>query len=197
MRHRKSRPPLNQLILSLLYHLTSVRRATRALRALKRSFVDWNELRISHPCEVAAVISSAAWARDAAEQIIWLLREVYEVHNSTCLDFLQELTGPQARSCLQSLPPVDRSLADEVLLLSLGHPVLPLTPAAARMCFRLGLLDNPRPTLKNQRALAKLFEEEHFPAVHLFFCDIAESVCLPDDPLCGQCQMRRTCPSRR
>jgi len=197
MKHRKNRPPLNELILNLLYRSTSVRRATRALRALKRDFVDWNELRISHPGEVAGRISSAPWARQAAERIIWLLRTVYEQYNRTGLEFLGELTPTQARSCMQSLPAVDRSLADAVLLMSLNVPVLPLSGDGARMCHRLGLLPNARPTIKNQNALTKLIDEDYYPCLSLFFCDIAEKVCLPDDPACRQCPMRRNCPSRQ
>jgi len=193
LRTRKVRPPLDQLILSMLWHLTSVRRATRALREIMRSFVDWNEVRISHPVEVASVLSSARWAREAGERVVWLLRELYEAYNRTNLDFLLELTPPQARSCLSSLPMVQRSLADEVLLFSLRVPVLPCTPGAARMCHRLGILDNDRATLKNTRILAKMFEPDYYASVHLLFCDCAEKLCLPDEPLCDQCPMKPDC----
>jgi len=193
MKHCKSRPPLNQLILSLFYHTTSVRRATRAFRELKHAFVDWNELRITHPSEAGLAISSAPWAREAAEQIVWLLRELYGQHNRTDLDFLHELNAAQARSCLRSLPMVDRPLADEVLLLSLGVPVLPFSAPAARMCHRLELLPNERPTLKNQRMLARLLDEDCFPVMHMFFCDFADKVCLAQQPLCQQCLAREIC----
>jgi endonuclease III len=193
LKNRKSRPPLNQLVLSIFYHLTSVRRATRALRELKRAFVDWNEVRVSHPTEVASVLSSAAWAHEGAERVVWLLREVYELHNRTNLDFLSELTPAQARSCLTSLPMVPPRVADEVLLLSLGVAVLPCSEPAARMCCRLGLLDNARATLKNQRLLTKMFDGKHYPSLHFFFCDVAERFCLPEEPQCDQCPMSDHC----
>ena len=98
LKSRKARPALNQLILSVLYHQTSVRRATRALSELKRAFVDWNEVRVSHPAEVAAAVSSAAWALEAADCVVWLLKEVYELYNRTDLSFLSDLTTTQARS---------------------------------------------------------------------------------------------------
>lgn len=196
MKNRKCRPPLNQLILSLLYHLTSVRRATRALNELKNAFVDWNEVRISHPREVAGAMSTADWAEEAGEQIVWLLRELYDVHNRADLDFLSELTVAEARSCLRGLPMVDRTLADEVLLMSLEAPVLPCPDATVRMCFRLGLIENDRNTLKNQRALQKLFDPEHYVPLYLYFCDMAETACMPDVPECEECSMSDGCPSR-
>jgi endonuclease III len=193
LKNRKPRPPLNQLILSVFYHVTSVRRATRALRELKRSFVDWNEVRVSHPVEVASVLSSAPWALEGAERLVWLLRELYHVYNRTDMEFLGELTPTQARSCLRRLQMVQRPLADEVLLLSLCVPVLPCSEAAARMCHRMGLLEDSRPTLKNQRALASFFEESYYPSVHMFFCDYADKLCLPEDPLCDRCPVAGCC----
>jgi endonuclease III len=197
LKNRKPRSPLNQLALSLFYHVTSVRRATRALSELKRSFVDWNDIRISHPVEVAAALSSAQWALDGAEQLVWMLRELYEVYNQTNLDFLAELTPTQARSCLKRLTMVQRDLADEVLLLSLDVPVLPFSGNVARMCHRLGLIENDRATMKNQRAVSRMFEEKVYASLHLFFCDHAEKLCLPDEPLCGRCPMKASCPSAR
>jgi len=197
LKNRKPRPPLNQLILSIFYHVTSVRRATRALNELKRAFVDWNEVRVSHPAEVAGVLSSAPWAMEGAERLVWLLRELYEVHNRTNLDFLAELTPAQARTCLKRLSTVPRDVADEVLLLSLDVPVLPCSAAAARMSHRLGLLPDDRATVKNQRALAKAFEDDAYAPVHLFFCDYADKLCLPEEPLCERCPLGRMCVTRR
>ncbi len=195
LKNRKARSPLNQLALSIFYHVTSVRRATRALSELKRTFVDWNDIRISHPVEVAAALSSSQWALDGAEKLVWVLRELYEVYNQTNLDFLAELTPAQARSCLKRLTMVQRELADEVLLLSLDVPVLPFSSDVARMCHRLGLVENDRPSIKNQRTVSKLFEEGEYPSLHLFFCDHAEKVCLPEEPMCSRCPMKASCPS--
>jgi endonuclease III len=194
---RKLRSPINQLVLSLFCHLTSVRQATRAYRQLARDFADWNEVRVSHPAEVAACISTAHWATEAAEQLVWLLSEVLEVYNTTDFEFLRELTPTQARSCLLRIPVVRRDAADEVLLMSLDVPVLPLGEAAARMCHRLGLLPDAKTTMKNQRALVKLFGEDCLVPLHMFFCDYAERYCLPDQPVCNKCPMNRNCPYRK
>ncbi len=195
LKGRKVRPPLNQLILSTFYHLTSVRRATRGLRQLKRSFVDWNEVRISHPAEVSGALSSAKWARVGAERVLCIMRELCNAYARTDLDFLRELTPAQARTCLKALPPVCRHLADEVLLMSLELPVLPCSPGTARMCHRLGLIEDDRPDLKNQRALQEAFEPEYYVPVHLFFCDQGEKLCLPEEPRCDECPLADSCPN--
>jgi len=197
LKGRKARPPLNQLILSVFYHLTSVRRATRALRQLKRGFVDWNEIRVSHPVEVSEALSSADWARIGSERVLWLLRELNQVYHCTDLDFLAELTPQQARICLKGLPTVSRHMADEVLLLSLDVPVLPAPAEVVRLCHRFGILADDRPTLENQRILEKLFDPQYYASLHLFFCDYAGKVCLPEEPSCKECALVKDCPSAK
>ena len=193
LKRRKLRPPLNQLILSTFAHLTSVRRATRGLRQLKRGFVDWNEIRITHPSEVAGALSSARWARLGAQRVVWVLRGLQETFHRMDLDFLAELNPAQARSCLTGLPAVPPYLADEVLLLSLDVPVLPCSPAAARMSWRLGLLANPQPTLENRLRLEGLFEKRYFVCTHLFLCDHAEQHCTVQAPACAECTLSEMC----
>jgi endonuclease III len=193
MKNRKPRPPLEQLIMSLFCRRTSVGQATRALRELKRSFVDWNEVRVSHPAELCNGLPATQWARVGAEQLVWLLRDLYERYSCTDLDFLVDLTPTQARSCLQSLPAVQRDMADEVLLMSLDVAVLPFSAAVSRMCHRLGLTENDRPTLKNQRALCRLLDPECYPSLHLFFCDYAERLCEVEEPACTQCPLKGHC----
>ncbi len=193
MKNRKPRPPLEQLIMSIFCRRTSVGQATRALRELKRSYVDWNEVRVSHPAELCGGLPSTQWARVGTEQLVWLLRDLYERYSCTDLDFLADLTPAQARSCLQSLPAVQRDMADEVLLMSLDVSVLPLSAAVARMCCRLGLLENDRPTLKNQRALSRLLDPDCYASLHLFFCDYAERLCEVEEPACAECPLTGHC----
>jgi endonuclease III len=197
MKNRKPRPPLEQLVMGIFCRRTSVGQATRALRELKRNFVDWNEVRVSHPAELASGLPATQWARVGAEQLVWLLRDLYERFSCTDLDFLTELTATQARSCLQSLPAVQRDMADEVLLMSLDVAVLPLSASVARMCYRLGLLENDRPTLKNQRALARLLDPDCYASLHLFFCDYAERLCQAEEPLCEECLLEDHCKASR
>jgi len=78
MKNRKARPALEQLVMSIFCRRTSVGQATRALRELKRGFVDWNEVRVSHPAELASGLPATQWARVGAEQLVWLLRDLYE-----------------------------------------------------------------------------------------------------------------------
>lgn len=195
LRKRKVRPPLEQLLLSIFCQYASVRRATRALRQLKRNFVDWNEVRISSAGEVASVLSGAQWAVLSAERVKNVLADVFHTRNEVSLAPLAYLSPSQARAYLQSLPTVNRELADEVLMLSLRVPIFPCSADTVRMCHRLGLLPDARPTLKNQKILTEMFEPPLIPALHRLFCDSASTICRPEEPLCNKCIIARTCPS--
>jgi endonuclease-3 len=194
LKRRKIRPPLDQLVQGLLWRHTSVRRGTRALRELRRAFVDWNEVRVSSVDEIRGAMSSADWAAVSATRIRKLLWGLLEVRNEVSLEVLNELNTTQARAFLQGLPEVNRDLADEVLLFSLNANLLPVGNHTARMSYRLGLIENDRSTLKNQRALMTLWDQALFPAVTLFFNDYAGSVCRYEKPRHEDCPMDPVCP---
>ena len=194
LKRRKVRPPLDQLVLSLLRRYTSTRRATRALSQLKRAFVDWNEVRISPVAEIASAMSGTEWASLSAERIIEFAQGLFDARNVVSLDFLEELTATQARVFLQGLPGVGRDLADDVLLFSLLVDILPLNEDTAKMCYRLGLVPTERPTLKNQKSLMELWPRELYASLALFLADYAKSACGPDGPRCEECLAKSACP---
>lgn len=192
---RKVRPPLDQLVLSIFYRHTSVRRATRALRELKRGFVDWNEVRISGIEEIVSHLSSAEWAYYSAREIKAVLQALFDLRNEANLQFLtnDEMGIADVRRFLRELPDVDREMANEVLMLSLERPVFPCNEFIARVCHRLGLLEDSRTTAKNQHKLTRLFDADYFPALHRYLCDFAGRYCLPEEPECGKCPMDKYC----
>ena len=191
---RKVRPPMDQMVQSLLWRYTSVRRGTRGMRQLKRHFVDWNEVRVSPVREVQNAMSSANWAWESARHLKKVLDSLFHLRNSMALDFLEELTVAQARTFMRSIQEVPRDLGDEVLLFIRKADLLPVGEDTARMCYRLGLVDNDRATLKNQKALMKLWDTDVYPVVAQFFADNARTICRQDEPRHGKCSLDSLCP---
>lgn len=193
---RKVRPPLDQLIQSALWRYTSVRRGTRALRQLKRTFVDWNEVRVSPPVEIASAMATTDWATTAAEHIKKILESLFDLRNVVSLGFLDELTTAQARTFLRSLQEVPRDLADEVLLFSIDAKTFPINIHTARMAYRLGLVKNPRATQTNQRSLMKLWDKDDYVAVDQLFVDNAREICSESEPRHKKCPVESICPKK-
>ena len=193
LKRRKTRPPLDQLVLGLLHRYTSARRAARALSQLKRTFVDWNEVRISPAAEIASAMSGTDWAKRTAQRIVEATQALFARRNAVTLDFLEELTTAQARTCLQGLPGGGRDLADEVLLFALRVDVLPLSAQAARLCGRMGLIPTERPTLENRRSLTELWPPDLYASLTLLLSDHAKSYCRAEDPRCKECPVKSMC----
>ncbi len=191
---RKVRPPLDQLVESLLWRQTSIRRGTRALRQLKRQFVDWNEVRVSHHDEVAAAMAETEWAANSARRIQRILGKLFIMRHEMNLDFLHDLTKAESRAFLQSLPEVSSDLVDEVLLFTTGVKLFPVNEDIARMAHRLGLVPNARVTKRNQKRLMDLWDQEVYVAIAQFFLDNAPSVCTDKEPDHEKCPLEKLCP---
>jgi len=193
-KRRKERPPLDQLVQSLLWRYTLVKSGVRSFRSLKRHFVDWNEVRISTVAEISSAMSSAAWSRDCSVHLKEILQNLYHLRNVVKLDFLDDLTQPEATTFLRSLKGVSRDLADEVLLFNYGAKKIPLNADGARMCFRMGLFERDSASLKNQRVLADLLDEELHVGFTLFLHDHSRNICDSRRPKHKKCPMNDFCP---
>ncbi|MFW6456807.1 MAG: hypothetical protein ACOC0A_00795 [Planctomycetota bacterium] len=191
---RKIRPPLDQLVESLLWRQTSIRRGTRALRQLKREFVDWNEVRVSHREEVANAMANTEWAMDSARRIQRILGKLFTLRHEMSLECLHDLTKAEGRAFLQSLPEVSSDLVDEVLLFTTGVKLFPVNDDIARMAYRLGLVPNPRVTKRNQKRLMDHWEPEVHVAIVQFFLDNASAICSEEDPAHDECPLNELCP---
>jgi endonuclease-3 len=193
LKRRKPRPPLDQLMLSILCHHTSSSRAAKAFRQIKSRFVDWNEVRVSDGAEVADTMASASWASACAEQMREILNSLFRARNSVDMAFMDELTAAQARAFLQSLQGMGRDLADEVLLFSCNVDVLPVGDHTARVCHRLGLIPSDRATIESQKTLMSLWSADLYPNLSLFFTDHADAICQRDGPRCEKCILKPYC----
>ena len=195
LKSRKIRPPLDQLMLSIFFRETSYRRSIRALRQVNRNFVDWNVVRISPLVElVDCLSSSASWAWKSARDILCLLDALFEKQNHLSLRrLIDDRTTTQARRFLRDLPPIDREMANEVLMLSFDLALFPCPAEIARVCHRTGILDDGRPLARNQRHLTEVFSSEYYPPLHRFILKVAGKHCSEEDPDCGDCELDEVC----
>src|SRR5947209_4340275 len=73
-----SEDTLSHLIIVTLLDGTTQARARAAFRRLQESFVDWNELRVTPPDEIADVMGGLPAGREKAVQITGFLNAVFE-----------------------------------------------------------------------------------------------------------------------
>lgn len=187
--------PIDTLVLTILEGSDVTRsRAQKALHAIQKAFVDWNEVRVSPVAEIAGVIGAAGdCAYDKAAAIRAALNDICRSKHKLSLLFLREESRSNARQYLSSLAGVDRRASTAVMLICLDVPVLPLDDAAATFFHRLGLLDTDRPTQKARMQLENLLGKEALPAVHMYVAEEARTTCREDSPDCASCLLRLEC----
>lgn len=119
--------PLVQLGCAILGGGLGEEAGQRALEHLRRAMVDWNEVRVSAPLELAAAVDSTidrAVARcDALRRA---LNAVFDRESRMSLDGLRSMKIRDARQFLTSLDGADEFAAASVVLWSLGGHAIPV-----------------------------------------------------------------------
>jgi len=116
-----------EMILACLSATTTQSRARAALSRLRSAFVDYNELRVCRPEEVAEVLGkSYPQAQAAAEQIVALLRSVFQKKDNLDLDHLTESSKREAKIVLENLSGATPYVVACVMLWSLRAHAFPV-----------------------------------------------------------------------
>lgn len=134
--------PLSELVSSLLSHRTRNRDSGRAFRQLRARFPDWRAVIEADTAEVESAIAPVTWPEQKAPRIQAILREIEQRRDGDMsLDFLAELSVPEAREWLESLSGVGPKTSAAVLLFSrLRMPALPVDSHHHRVAQRLALI---------------------------------------------------------
>ncbi len=120
-------PVLAELIFSFMLWETTPKQAAIGTTKLIGSFIDLNELRISLPDELAAILGNRyARAGERALRLRMALNQVFLLEHEMSLARLRELSKRDARQYLIDLPGVPPFVASRVSLLALGAHAFPL-----------------------------------------------------------------------
>jgi len=189
------RPPLEQLILGLLSDQTSERKAVQALRRLQTDFVDFNEVRVTRPNDLAAAIHMVADPQAKAKRILRVLHQLFLRNACVTLEFLTRLPLDQARGFLEQLDGVDARTVATVVLLSLGGSALPADAALVRIAKRIGLVGRAWHAEQVQQVLEDAIPADDKFAFYRLMVIHGETVCLVKTTRCEACSLRTLCES--
>jgi len=106
---------------------------------------------------------------------------------------LAELPTEEAREMLKSLPGIGDKIAD-VVLMALGHPVLPVDVHVDRLTKRLGLVDQKADYRQTKEALEEIFSPDERMRAHFALIEFGRTFCKAK-PNCKSCPLRSDCPS--
>ncbi|HZL99521.1 MAG TPA: hypothetical protein VFD43_04635, partial [Planctomycetota bacterium] len=134
----------------------------RALRLLHTEFVDWNEVRISRPSELARLLSGHAkgaaqrrW-HERARRLRDMIDQVYNDKNDPSFEFLLELKAKEQYEFLAELDDLGaHNAAALVQWIAGGEHFVHVPPSMARAAHRLGMVESAAPT-RVRKELAEL-----------------------------------------
>lgn len=185
--------PLDGLISTILSQATSDVNSSRAHRALRAAFPDWEEV-IDAPAEIVAdAIRSGGLANLKARRIKETLAAIKERRGDLDLAFLDAMPQEEALAWLRALPGVGPKTAACVLLFDLGRPALPVDTHVHRVSRRLGLIG---PKVSAERAHGELQAQLDPAQVYEFHLNMiahGRRTCHAQRPRCEACPLTRLC----
>ncbi len=185
------------IIFHMLHFEMSIEAAEKCFNKLKRSFVDWNEFRVSSVWEIERYLESAREALPLAKQLQELLIRVHKDRSVLSLEFLVELPKAGFRKYFKGLDFIDRSTIELILRTRRSEPLVPLDRDSELVLVRMGIASSKHNIIQKQKALQQLIPEEDVIRFHLSVLNLAHSCCpkKEEELKCKECPVRMNCAS--
>lgn len=134
--------PVTQLVLAFLEWDASPKQAEAAYQRLTSIVVDNNDLRVSHPDEVVAVIGERyPKAAERAHRLREALQDIFIREHAVSLEGLGKRSKKEIHHYLTSLKGVTPYVAAQVMLLCFDVHAVPVDEALARLLKKEGVVD--------------------------------------------------------
>ncbi len=198
--------PIAELILTVLSQSTNDRNRDVAYLALRERFPLWEEVRDAPVDEIEAAIRPGGISKIKSARIKSILRAITDTAPSQTdspevredplsLDWLPELSVPEAQRYLTSLPGVGRKTAACVLLFALGMRDVPVDTHVSRVGMRLHLFRPGAPFEEMHDAMLEITPPGEELELHLNMLRHGRRTCHARRPACADCALQRMCPS--
>lgn len=140
--HPPPRDPVAQLIVGFLQWNATSTQAEDAFAALMEEMIDVNDLRVSHPHELVAVMGDDyPLASVRTIRLRESLHEVYRREHDIQMHSISGKSKKEQRAYLDSLPGITPYVAAQVTLLSFGGHAMPVDEKLATLLIKEGCLN--------------------------------------------------------
>ena len=190
---RDPKPPVDELISTILSQNTNDINRDRAFTALLQKFSNWEAVRDADAQEVINAIRSAGLANQKGPRIQNILQEISTLRGKIDLEFLRDLPPQEAFEWLMQFKGVGPKTAAIVLLFSLNFPAFPVDTHIYRVTGRLGLRPMKMNVDKAHKYLADLFPTNSYYAAHLNIIRLGREICQSRKPKCFECPLQNYC----
>jgi endonuclease-3 len=192
--------PLSELVSSLLSHRTKNADSGRAFKALRERYRTWSAVRDAPARDVQDAIRAVTWPEQKGPRLQQVLRQITILRGGVLsLDFLGDMTVPEARAWLEQLPGVGPKTSAATLAFStLRKAALPVDSHHHRVAVRLGLIEPGVSVEKSHPLLADLLPPDWSPQQvydhHEVFMLHGQRCCYFHSPACPRCAVLDLCP---
>ena len=203
--------PIAELVLTVLSQSTNDRNRDVAYLGLRERFDTWEAVRDAAVDELEEAIRPGGISKVKSARIKSILQAISETAPAATgadgagageggagrlsLNWLADLTVPEAQACLCSLPGVGRKTAACVLLFALGMRDVPVDTHVSRVGMRLGLLRAGAPFEELHDTMLAITPPGEELELHLNLLRHGRRICHARRPECGACALARMCPS--
>ena len=191
------RPPVGQLVKSLISGRTRDEVSSDAYRRLTQRYSKWHDLAEARPEDVEAIIRDVTFPDVKARYLGDTLRIIAAGHPDFNVAFLGRLTVAQALAWLERLPGVGRKVAASTLNFStLNMPAFVIDAHVLRITRRFGLARakaDTRSAFDTVMALAGAWRAEDLAELHILMKRLGQTLCRADRHCCRDCPLRPRC----
>jgi endonuclease-3 len=187
------KPPVDELISTVLSQNTNDANRDKAFTALRARFPRWEDILESPLADVVDAIRPAGLGPQKGPRIRSILQIIHKARGRIELDFLREWPPAETREWLRQLPGVGPKTAAIVMLFALDEPAFPVDTHVYRVTGRLGLRAANVSVEAAHERLSLLFSPEQYAAAHLNLIRLGREVCRARKPECPRCPLRRMC----
>jgi endonuclease III len=201
--------PIAELILTVLSQSTNDRNRDVAYFALRERFEDWEAIRDAPVDEIEEAIRPGGISKVKSARIKAILRAITDnprpsgapqpgdpgPDGGLSLDWLPELTVPEAQQYLTSLPGVGRKTAACVLLFACGMRDVPVDTHVSRVGWRLHLFRPGAPFEELHDTMLDITPPGEEWELHINMLRHGRRTCHSQRPECRSCALQRMCPS--
>ena len=189
--------PIAELVLTVLSQSTNDRNRDIAYVRLRDRFYEWTEMRDAPVDEIEEAIRPGGISKVKSARIKDILTAITQTSPDGCLwlDWLRDLSVPEAQEYLCSLPGVGRKTAACVLLFALGMRDVPVDTHVSRVGTRLGLFRPGAPFVEMHDTMLALTPPGEELELHMNLLRHGRRTCHARRPQCRSCALFRMCPS--
>ena len=191
--------PIAELILTVLSQSTNDRNRDVAYLRLRERCGSWDAAMRAPVAEVEEAIRPGGISKVKSARIQAILRAIAtdprDPPHELSLDWLERAPVQEGRDYLVALPGVGRKTAACVLLFAYGLRDVPVDTHVSRVGMRLRLLQPGAPFERLHDQMLALTPPGQELELHVNLLRHGRRTCFARRPACGECALRRMCPS--